>query len=468
MSRNFKNKIVDTVITRFSLKGNGLGEFTLGEGHERIVEVPFTMPGEEVQAQIFKKRAGKFKGTLSKIVKESPQRVSPKCSHFGVCGGCRWQHVPYSSQLEEKQGFVEKLFEPMLGDAPLHPIIACDPPWNYRNKMEFTFSSDASENRYLGLIMDSSRGKVFNLLECHLPSPWFAEVLASVRDWWEKSGLDAYHPHKDRGSLRTLTMREGSRSGEKMVMLTVSGNPDYSLHGNQLKGFVEAVKKALPGERPSLFLIIQQISKGHTTQFYEVHLSGDEFIREKLTVSGEEMAFQISPRAFFQPNTAQAEKIYRRVLEMSDIGASDVVYDLYCGTGTLGLIMAKKAKQVIGIELSPEAVLDARENAKINGCENIEFYKGDVGKVLSTEPLPEPDIIACDPPRAGLDKKALETIGALKAQKIVYVSCNPRTQADNVDELIKMGYHIKAVQPVDQFPHTIHMENIVLLCRSNF
>ncbi len=463
MPRKYKNKIVETQITRFSNKGNGLSE----DGYEKVVEVPFTMPGDKVRAKIVQKRSGRLKGILSEIIQPSSDRAAPKCVHFGLCGGCRWQHVPYSMQLCKKQSIIEKLFGPWFAESVLRPIIPCDPPWNYRNKMEFSFSSDSMGNRYLGLMMDSGRGKVFNLTECHLPSPWFAGVLTFVRKWWKESGLNAYHPHKNEGSLRTLTLREGVRSGQKMAILTVSGNPEYALDNTHLMSFVKAVREALPNEDPSVFLVIHQIAKGKQTQFYEVHLGGEEFIQEKLKVRDQEWIFQISPRAFFQPNTYQAEKIYQKVIEMASVSPSDIVYDLYCGTGTLGIIVSKMVKRVFGIELSPEALLDARENAKINQCSNIEFIQGDVGKVLGSQTLPSPDIVMVDPPRAGLDKKALETIGALKAQKIVYVSCNPVTQAAGVDELIKMGYHLKVIQPVDQFPQTLHMENIVLLCRSN-
>ncbi len=464
MARKYKNKVVETVITRFSNKGNGLSD----DGYETVVEVPFTMPGDKVLAKIIQKRSGRLKGILSEIIQPSFDRIPPKCVHFGLCGGCRWQHVPYSMQLCKKQAIIEKLFGPWLSESVLHPIVPCDPPWNYRNKMEFSFSSDSMGNHYLGLMMDSGRGKVFNLTECHLPSPWFARVLTFVRTWWKKSGLNAYHAHKNEGSLRTLTLREGLRSGQKMAILTVSGNPEYALENTHLNGFVKAVQEALPNEDPSIFLVIHQINKGKPTQFYEVHLSGEEFIQERLETKDRQWIFQISPRAFFQPNTCQAEKIYQQVIDMASVSLNDIVYDLYCGTGTLGIIVSKMAKQVVGIELSPEALLDARENAKNNLCSNIEFIQGDVGKVLAGRTLPSPDIVMVDPPRAGLDKKALEAIGALKAQKIVYVSCNPATQAAGVDELIKMGYHLKAIQPVDQFPQTLHMENIVLLCRSNF
>lgn len=459
-----KNKLIDISISRFSKKGNGLASYSTADGSQKVVEVPFTMPGDAARVKIITKRAGRLKALLTQINEPAPDRRTSKCCHFGLCGGCRWQHMPYSLQLEEKMAFIQTLFP---NSSSLRPIIPCKSPWHYRNKMEFSFSGDSSNNRYLGLFIDSSRGKVFNVSECPISQTWFAEVLKSVRNWWAESGLYAYRPSKDTGSLRTLTLRQGVKTEDKMAILTVSGNPEYALNHNHLKGFVEAVKEAAPSSDPSIFLIIHQIAQGKPSEFYEIHLSGKEFIHEKLTVFGNEMTFQISPQAFFQPNTLQAEAIYQKALEMADLSENDVVFDLFCGTGTLGLIASKKVKKVVGIEISPEAILDARENAKLNSCPNIEFFTGDVKDVLKKEPLLKPDIVMIDPPRAGLNKKTLEILKDLKAEKIVYISCNPETQKANIDELTAMGYAIGAIQPLDQFPQTIHMENIVLLCRSS-
>lgn len=216
---------------------------------------------------------------------------------------------------------------------------------------------------------------------------------------------------------------------------------------------------------------IQQIAKGRPTNFYEMLLYGPDHIRETLylPVEGQPpqpLHFRISPSAFFQPNTAQAERLYERALKLADLTSDSLVYDLYCGTGTLGICAAKHVKQVVGIELSPESVLDARENLKENGLSNVVIRAGDVGQVLANlaqETKQHPDVVMVDPPRAGLDPKAIEHVLALQAPKLIYISCNPATQAANLDPLLKGGYRLQAVQPVDQFPQTVHVENIVVL-----
>lgn len=472
-----KIRIANLNITSLTAKGNGLAKWDPPQGDPSSVEVPFTMPGDLVQAQVGRKRKGVHEGKLEVILSPSPERITPKCVHFGVCGGCRLQHMPYSDQLEHKQSFVHKCFQMLLSpDVEFRQIIPCSNEWQYRNKMEYSFSSDAAGHKYLGLIMDSSRGKVFNLTECHLTRPWFVDALKSVRQWWHESDLAAYHMYRNTGSLRTLTVREGYNTGDRMVILTVSGNPDFALHKRHIESFVaflrDAVEPIDPDKHFSIFLRIQQTQKGMATNMYEMHLYGPDHIRETLNIQSPfqkeplKLTFGISPSAFFQPNTKQAEKIYSQALTLAEISPDNIIYDLYCGTGAIGISTSNYAKEVIGIELSPEAVLDARQNAKSNGCHNIRIFSGDVRKVLKQETFPAPDVVIVDPPRAGLDPDAIKQLIELSPSKILYVSCNPITQAQNVAELLQHGYRIKCIQPIDQFPQTYHIENIVVLCRN--
>jgi 23S rRNA (uracil1939-C5)-methyltransferase len=373
-------------------------------------------------------------------------------------------------QLQWKADFVLKCFETVPGVNDLiRTIIPNDPPWGYRNKMEFTFSSDAKGERYLGLILDGSRGKVFKLTECHLVHPWFAEAVKATDEWWGESKALAYHPHKNQVSLRTLTLREGLRTGDRMVVLTVSGLPEYALHKQQLDQFVKKIRSAIepadPEAKLNITLIIHQALKGQPTQFYEMQLYGPDHIREMLHV-GEPFKFHISPQAFFQPNTRSAERLYQEVLKMARLSSEDVVYDLYCGTGTLGIIASKTVKEVIGIELSPESSLDARTNATLNGCANVTILTGDVGAILLRNEYSKPNVVLVDPPRAGLSPEAIDQILALKPERIVYVSCNPLTQARDVAPFLSQAYRLNALQPLDQCPHTIHIENIALLEKS--
>lgn len=476
MSRRHLQHSCEVNITGFTKKGHGLG---IASGEiERQVEVPFTLPGDKVQACLHRKKNGVYASKLEEILTPSPQRIEPRCVHFATCGGCRWQHMSYSDQLKIKQEKIHSLFVPLLTkDVTIRPIVSCDPPWEYRNKMEFTFSGDISGNKYLGLIIDSSRGKVLNLTECHLVKPWFIHALKATKAWWGESDLQAYHPHANTGSLRTLIVREGIRTGDRLVMLTVSGRPEYALQRRHLESFVAFIRDAIepvdPSSTLSIFLRIQQAVKGIETNFYEMLLHGPDHIREILhikTAGGiATLSFDISPSAFFQPNTRQSEKLYSLALQMLEIPSDSIVYDLYCGTGTLGICAAKNARQVLGIEISPESSLDARSNAAKNHLNNVEIITGPVRDVIAAKrkegTLPLPDVVMVDPPRSGLDADTLQHLADLKPQKILYISCNPVTQAENIEALQKMGYVIKAIQPVDQFPHTVHIENIVILER---
>lgn len=434
-------------VQQFSPKGYGVAGG---------VEIAHVIPGDNILFELTRQKRLPQKGRLLEIVTPSPDRVEPRCAHARTCGGCCWQQMAYEAQLKQKEERVRRAF----GQKP-DPIIASPRLFGYRNKMEFTFSENRGGQRYLGLMIAQAEPYVFNLTECHLTSPWFAAVVNGVRAWWETSGIKAYFPPADTGSLRYLTLREGIRTGQKMAILNVSGNPDFALTRPQLDSFAAAVREAVGGEI-SLFLRIHQTKKGKPTQFFEMHLGGPDHIVEELRLQGGTLQFKISPISFFQPNTLAAEQLYDAAIAM--LPSCGVVFDLYCGTGTLGMAAARLAKQVIGIELSPEAVIDAQENLVRNGIKNVTIHQGDVGKILAQLTL-KPDAVIVDPPRAGLDPLALQHLKNLLPKTIVYISCNPLTQAENVAELVQAGYRLKRLQPFDQFPHTYHIENIALLER---
>ena len=446
-------------IQDFNLKGYGLAVWPRPAPLPPLqVEVAHTVPGDRVHAEMRRKMRGTRKGRLLEVIEPSPDRVAPICKHAQVCGGCCWQQIHYRAQLREKQARVQKIF-----GAEVESIIGAEKIFGYRNKMEFTFSENRAGMRYLGLMIAQAEPYVFNVEECHLPSGWFSHLLQAVRTWWEASGLKAYNPHRDEGTLRYLTLREAVRTGQKMAILNISGNPDSAPTRGQLDALISTVQEALPDDRVSLFLRIHQTKKGRPTQFFEMLLSGPDHIVEELHLATGKLSFKISPISFFQPNTLQAEKLYDTVLRLLEPLQPAVVFDLYCGTGTLAMAASRFAKQVIGIELSPEAVLDAQENLKRNQIANCTFYQGDVGKVLAEKKFARPDAVIVDPPRAGLDPLAIEHLKSLSPKAIVYVSCNPTTQAQNIQELIRYGYRLALVQPLDQFPHTYHIENIALL-----
>lgn len=384
--------------------------------------------------------------------------LEPKCPHFGECGGCRFQNIPYEEQLKQKYLFLSQLYQ-----REVEPFIACADPWHYRNKMEFSFSQSKAKERFLGLMRKGARGKVVSLDVCFLANLWMSEVLRAVKMWWADSGLEAYHPFKNQGSLRTLILREGVYTNEKMAVLTISGNPADAIGEEQAKTFVEHLLSVSPFE--SIILRRQVIAKKQPTQMVEQVLHGKDHIHERLhDADGRGLLFKIRAASFFQPNTRQAEKLYRKVIEMADINQKETLFDLYCGTGSLGLFASSRAERVFGVEIVPEAIQDAQDNICLNQVGNMEVVKGDVQDILKTIAT-SPDSIIIDPPRAGLSPQAIQHLKKLMASKILYVSCNPATQAANCKELMEAGYELTRIQPVDQFPHTPHIEVIAQLKR---
>lgn len=450
-----KQKILEIDIQDFSSRGFGLAP---SEKPNTQIEVAHAIVGDRVRVDVKRQKQKVQKGKLLELLTASNDRVDPPCSHATLCGGCCWQAMRYEAQLRHKQERILRSFGPLISDhTVVLPMIACDEPWSYRNKMEFTFSENRAGTKYLGLMIAHAEPYVFHLKQCLIAPPWMSEVLASVRSWWNNSSLSAYDPPNNTGTLRYLTLREGVRTQDRMAILNVSGNPDYAPSQMDL----ETLKKAL-GTSISQFIRIHQTKKGVPTQFYEMHLSGKDHIEEVLHLDGEDLRFKISPASFFQPNTIQAEKLYQVALDLLGTGLESV-YDLYCGTGTLGMAASRRAKKVIGIELNPHAVLDAKANAERNQLANIQFIQGDAGNILST--LSSPSAVMVDPPRAGLQEFAIDQLKKLSPEKILYVSCNPATQASDIKQLSTCGYVLQTMQAIDQFPHTAHVENIAMLVK---
>lgn len=456
-------------IDRLSKKGRAVSS-------DNKWEVIGALPGEEVLVEFGGRRKKRRQGFLRQVIRSAPERTTPKCSHVPDCGGCAFQQMDYKSQLEYKQRLVQEIFTPLIADhsPEIRSILGCETPWNYRNKMEFSFSQNRAGEKFLGLMLAHGKGRVLNLSECHLVSAWFTQVLHATRSWWQKRELCAYHHRSDTGHLRTLTVREAKQGRGKMVMLTVSGNPDYALKKSHIDSFISTIKEITQDEHLSIFLQVQQIAKGRPTQFFEMHLFGPDHITEILNVNigkkTHQMEFKISPTSFFQPNTLQTEKIYSEGIKMLSNLEKARVFDLYCGGGTIGLSVAKVAKEVVGIELNHHCVFDAGWNQEVNGVKNFSIFRGDVSEVLThlkrEKDFSPPDAIIIDPPRAGLDENALDRLKELSAQEILYISCNPKTQAENIEQLAEAGYRLKIIQPIDQFPHTVHLENICLLQRA--
>lgn len=455
------------VVKQYTDKGSGLASFVRADEKICEVEVPFALPGEQVEAEILKnpkKKPCAYRTKDLSILTKSINRITPRCQHFGLCGGCSFQHMAYEEQLKWKEEKIFALFHAYRAMATFHPIIAADSPWGYRNKMEFSFGQDKEGKKFLGLIIGNSRGRVFDLHECHLIDQWAVDCLQTVKKWWHESTLQAYSPRSNEGALRTLTIRTGKTSGDKMVILTVSGRPEFAIGKSQVQSFVDAVK-LLPHETLTLVLRIHQAIKGQPTQIFEMILSGPDHVRETI----QELEFHISPNAFFQPNTLQATRLYARTLELANLKSSMTVCDLYCGVGVFGMLAAKSVHKVYGIELDHDAAYDARVNAERLGISNFTVRRGDVATVLKEMALEgehlHADVVIVDPPRAGLGPKAVDEIDALQPSTVLYVSCNPATQAEDVLLLAAKGFRVTDVAPVDQFPQTPHVENILRLVR---
>ena len=421
-------------------------EFTKrGYGKGDGFEIFGTVPGDQVEAE--KIRRGKAR--LKKIITPSKNRIAARCAHAGVCGGCAFQELAYPTQLELKQTHIEKLFS-----TKANAIIPCDPPFHHRNKMEYTFSQDKAGQRFLGLHRPQAKGRVVDIEKCELTGPWFSQTLKAVRQWWEETDLKAYHPHHNVGTLRTLTLREGKRTGKKMALLTLSSKARDSITKKQLEDF-----KNIFDDDTSVFLILHKAEKGYATQMFEMHLKGPDHLKEELHVSGRTLGCTISSLSFFQPNTFQAEKLYTHALSLIPQPLDGPILDLYAGAATLGMVFSPLTEQVISIEQNIYSSLDAEENIKHNQIKNITFIRGDVEDHLSD--LPSPALAIIDPPRAGLGPKSCAELAALKPQKIIYISCNPETQSHDLQRL--QDYKLIQMQPVDQFPHTPHIENIAYL-----
>ncbi len=419
----------------------------------KAIEVIGGVKGDVILAKLLGRVKKRTQAQILEVITPSAERCDPRCSHVPICGGCKWQQVEYAAQLIEKKQLVEALF-------PGHEVgsvIGCQNPWHYRSKMEFTFSQSREGEKFLGLMQSSGRFRVENIQECFIAPTWMSLVLNKVRTWWLNTDLNAFTPHKGEGLFRTLTMRWARGTDAKMVFLTIHGVASDHLTKSHLKEFAEAAQF---DDKTSVFLVIQHAHKGEATKFSEMHLAGPSAMEEKLLTQ----KFTLSPRAFFQPNHQMAERMFGDLIEtVKQLGAKKVL-DLYCGIGTIGILLAPYVQQVIGVELCSHAICDAKETIEESGLENVQVFCQDAHQFLKEiEGLFKPDLVVVDPPRSGLGIQAIEDLRTLKPRAIVYVSCNPQTQAEDIQRLDE--YEILSIQPYDQFPHTPHVENIIVLIK---
>jgi 23S rRNA (uracil1939-C5)-methyltransferase len=438
---------------------------------DRIVVVDRGVPGDVVDVQITRKRKSTLEARVIRVHQPSPRRVEPFCQHFGACGGCKWQDMSYADQLNYKQKAVWSAFEHLLHSEPVEvrPILAAPSTQFYRNKLEFTFSnrrwlsqaeiaSGESFDRQnaLGFHAPGMFDKVLDIETCYLqPEPSNA-IRQSLRAFAREQQISFYDPKTHEGLLRTLMIRT-TRTSETMVLVAFQQDD---------RPVIEAVMQHLANTFPQLTSLMYTINPKFNDTLYDLEIvtwRGQPFITETLG----DLQFRIGPKSFFQTNTAQALTLYQQVAALAGLTGTELVYDLYTGTGTIANFIAQQAQKVIGIESIAEAIDDARENSRLNSITNTQFFAGDIKAVLTPDFIAQmgpPDVLITDPPRAGMHPDVIQTILATQPPRIVYVSCNPQTQAKDIQTL-RSHYRLVLVQPVDMFPQTYHVENIALLER---
>ena len=516
MGKRDREILENICIESVAAEGNALAHV-----NGKALFVPMAVPGDIVDVQVTHKRRSYMEGNILKLVTPSPMRLEPFCSHFGDCGGCRWQPIPYDKQLEFKQQQVIDQLTRIgrLTLPPVHPILGSEKTVQYRNKLEFTFSNNrwvpataspaptptptttatasatvsATTSAYtvpgpvftteqevdhlplpvplpqdqfpplpapaLGFHVRGRFDKVLDIETCHLQAEPSNAIRLAIRDYAIEKGLSFYDLRKQTGFLRTLMIRI-ILSGEVMVVVVFAhDNPAAGEDHEARKALLDHVMQQFP-QITSLHYVINTKLNDSLSDQEAIHYAGKPYIVETL----DDLQFRIGPKSFYQTNSLQALQLYRKVLEYADLKGDETVYDLYTGTGTIALFLARHCRSVTGIEYVQEAIEDARENASANHIENAVFFAGDIKDVLTEDFIASkgyPDVVVLDPPRAGVHEDVLKVLMETAPQKIIYVSCNPATQARDL-ALLQQQYRITHVQPADMFPHTHHVENIVV------
>ena len=423
-----------------------------------VVFVRGGVPGDDVRARIIKVKRGFAEGVVTDVVRPSAIRVEAPCRHFGVCGGCRFQDLAYDAQIEEKERQVRDALVRIgrFDDPPLEPIVPAVSQYGYRNKLEYSFTS-TEDGVDLGFHRAGRWDDVIGIAECLLTTDLGNAIRLAVRDWAREERLEPYDQATGSGYLRHLVVREGRNTGQALVVLVTAPGERFET------GYLVDVLRRFAEVRSVHWAIND--TPAEQTNLPTKLLWGDEAIEEEILG----LRFRVRPSAFLQTNTAMAAQLYELAGDYAGLTGSENVFDLYCGTGTIALALAGRARSVWGLEISEEAVACAIENAELNGIENARFFAGNVGQTIEElrEEAGAPDIVVVDPPRAGLAGKALRRTGALGAPRIVYVSCNPTTLASDLQVLRdEYGYELERCRPVDMFPHTPHVESVSALSLS--
>jgi len=435
---------------------------------DKVYFVEGGVPGDLVDILVEKDKKSYAEARVYRLKEASPDRKEAFCSHFGVCGGCKWQNLDYSRQLELKTKQVKDAFERIgkLTEGKWNPILPSEKTTNYRNKLEFTFSDQRwldqddldRDNRKdmnaLGFHIPKRFDKILDIQKCHLQEDPSNAIRLWVRSYAEKNNLTFFNLRAQTGLLRNLMIRTAS-TGEIMVLLIVAEEKP-----KEIELLLKELQSVFPGIT-SLQVLLNQKRNDAYSELIPQTFSGQSYLTETM----EDLQFRVGATSFYQTNGGQALELYRIVNRLADIKDTDLVYDLYTGTGTIAQFLARKARFVVGVEYVEAAVNDAKSNAELNGLKNTLFFSGDMAKVLTAAFVKEhgvPDVLITDPPRAGMHPDVVDALLNMKPEKIVYVSCNPATQARDLF-LLKEDYELVEIQPVDMFPHTHHVENVALL-----
>ena len=476
MSRKKKTLplLENVTITDCAAEGKALARV-----NDMVVFVPFCVPGDVVDIQLKKKKHSYAEGEVVRFIKKSDVRQEPMCQHFGICGGCKWQILPYSEQLKMKQKQVTDQLR-RIGKVELpeiSPILGSKQTREYRNKLEFGCSNkkwrtweelkslpEEELNRQEGAIgfhITGAFDKILPIEKCHLMHPLHNEIRNSIRDFAYSTGMTFFDLRQQHGLLRDIMIRN-SNTGEWMVLVQFH----FEEQGDEERAM--ALMQHIVDKFPQITSLMWVDNQKCNDTFGDLELNlynGNDHIFELM----EDLRFKVGPKSFYQTNTEQAYHLYSVVRELAELTGKELVYDLYTGTGTIANFVARQARQVIGIEYVPEAIEDAKVNSEINGIGNTLFYAGDMKDILDDDFIAKhgrPDIIITDPPRAGMHPDVVKTILKAAPERIVYVSCNPATQARDL-QVLDEQYKVMVVQPVDMFPHTPHVENVVLLTKQS-
>lgn len=449
-----KNKEYIIEIEAVTNEGNGVGRV---EGF--TVFVPQTAPGDEVRVLIVKVNSRFAYGKMIQVLKPSDSRVTPRCPVADKCGGCTLMHIDYKEQLKIKADIINDAMHRIGGfcDYEYEETIGMENPYEYRNKLVFPLDVDKEGKPVCGFYAARSH-RVVELKRCLLGNGAHQKIIQAVLDYINKNKISIYNEERHEGLFRRIFIRQGFKSGEIMVVLSVNGK--------KLPKIEELTKNIVNAEKNVKSIILNINTKRTNLVLGDENITvyGQERINDTLC----EAQYSISPHSFFQVNPVQTEKLYKKAIELAGLKKDDVVMDIYCGIGTISLLCARYAKEVIGVEIVPQAIEDARENAVNNNIKNVRFFADSAENIVPklVEDGEKPDVVILDPPRKGSDEKTLSAIVKAAPERIVYVSCNPATLARDARFLCDRGYYLKKVVGVDQFPHTTHVESVVLLYKN--